>query len=119
MAVSSIEDCRGPYGIGLSKYSFGANLQLKLQNDSSTLPAIMCTIAIQGIKKAIFLNYAKRQVREAMRSRNGHVVSKIHKAMVELQVFFSRLQQSKAKDHSLYWTTVAMHSSIWIPLRSA
>lgn len=95
MAVKAINDSTGPDGIVPTLLVFGALPRLGLPNDQPSPSTFKRAAALRKATEAMSREFAKRQVREAMASRNGPNVTAIHDTPVGSPVLVYRPEKDK------------------------
>lgn len=82
MAIKSFNDSVGLDGIVLTLLLFGAIIRLGLPTDLPTSSTLKQAVAVWKTTELMSRSFAKRQVHDAMRSRNGPVLSELLKAAI-------------------------------------
>lgn len=90
LAVEAINDFVGPDGLVLTLLVFGALPRLGLPTDRPTPSTFERAAALRKAISAMSKDFAKRQARVALNTRNGSEVSDIHKAPIGFPVLVYR-----------------------------
>lgn len=94
-AVKSVNDSVGPDGLVPTLLVYGALPRLGLPTDRPSPTAQQRALAVRKATKAMSQHFAKRQVKDALRARNGPNVSSIHSAPLGSLVLVYRIVRCK------------------------
>eukprot|EP00171_Calliarthron_tuberculosum_P003348 IDg3348t1 len=94
-AVKSVNDSAGPDGIVPTLLVYGALPRLGFQTDKPTPSMYQRARAVHKATKSMSQYFAKRQVQDALRNRNGPDISDIHKLPIGSHVLVYRIHKCR------------------------
>lgn len=95
MSVKAINDSVGPDGLVPTLLVFGALPRLGLPTDPPTPSTFKRAIALRKATKAMSKHFSSRQVKDALKVRNGPDVTEIHKTPIGAPVLIYRPEKDK------------------------
>lgn len=95
MAVKAVNDSTGPNGLVPTLLVYGALPRLGLPNDAPTPSTFKRAVALKHATNEVTKYFAKRQVKDALRTRNGPDTSDVHKAPIGSHVLVYRPKKDR------------------------
>ena len=89
-AIKSVNDSLGPDGLVPTLLVYGALPRLGFSTDKPSIGIYSRAVAVRKASEELSRHFAKRQVRDAVRSGNGPNVSEIHKLPIVSKVVVYR-----------------------------